>query len=489
LLVVAAAVIAACMPTTPPPSGGGGSTPPPPPPPAQGPTGGIDIHHPEAGITDPVAGMAVLETDCGPGDIDVNTATEDQLRTVLGIPRNDIDEVLIHRPWLRATDLLWLHSVPPTSRRALEERGCAEPTGLPPAAPMACEDGSDEVDLQSATLAEIMEGADLDRHEAKAFIAARPLPQDLFQLAGVKFAVSTGQLEELIEDEVVCVTPAPFEFRGTTYRWASGEHGAVVDSEADPAYALIVPPGAVDDPDGVWGRVTPDPESILPTADFHLHGDWLGTVGVRLPNAAEPGGRPGVLHEGADGVDRFSWGDGVVAEPGGTIVTAFSSLSEGTSLDVNSLCLGNPIFQAAGHDDGSIFCAADSVTDTALEVIARGRPGPINTYIAAQPHVGACSAVGRAYSTGDLPLSLSCGIEIDGTEATFTISNGSGVSIAGGIRRRSAWSRSVGTSRGPGSTSVIQRSTVACTGGSLGRSRRGSSRAPVWCYPAHQSRS
>lgn len=396
----------------------------------------IDVMAPEAGITDPLASVAPLDRNCKQGQVDVNTATADQIGRAFGIEsRPTLERVMAMRPWLKPLDLVSVPGVPPSAASVLRAYGCATPTELPMPTPRACRTGSAAVDVQSASAAAIGRDLDLPATVVRSLIAARPLPQDLHQVITPRVpGLSRPKLDALVEEHRLCVTPAVFTYAGTTWRWASEEHGAVVSDASDSRYALIVPARVVAGPTGAWGSITPDFDSTLATAAMHIYGSWTPEVGSRLPDPSDSSdARPVVEHVSAGGATAFSWGDSVATETGGTVVAPLTSLSTATTYDVGPLCSQHYVVQQYGHDDGSLYCAGDSPRDSAAPLLLNRRAAAVGRYVAAQPVPPPCEVRGRAVSSGGLPSSLSCRTSVTGDTATWTLKNDTGASWAAGI--------------------------------------------------------
>lgn len=395
----------------------------------------IDLTAPERSITDPLADVRPLDRNCSAQQVDVNTASASEIATALKInSRPTIDRVIGGRPWLKATDIVSVPGIPPSAGSRIAADACATPTTLPLPTPLACVTDTIAVDLQSASATEITSRLGLPRSTVDSLIAARPLPQDLHQVATPRVTgLADPKIDRLVNDGAVCVTPAPFTFAAKTWRWASQQYGVVVADATDARYALIVPPGTAAGPTGIWGTVT-QISGTLPSASLHLYGSWSGEVGARLPDPADrPAGRPAVQHNTSTGDIAFSWGDNVARESAGTIVAALSSLSTVIAMDLSPLCL--PVAQRQGIDQGAFFCAGDSPRDTSAVTLVKARGAYAGRYAARFPAPGPCGvAIAGAISSGKLPFSLNCGFESsDSTNAAWRISNGSGVSEVGGL--------------------------------------------------------
>ncbi len=350
----------------------------------------INLSRPTAGISDPVASMTPFDRNCRAGQVDVNTASPAQISAAFAIPSGPtLDRVISSRPWLKAADVYSVPGVPTSSLPVLQQNGCATPTQQPEPAPQACATGTTAIDVQSATSATMASKLGLPRTTTDALVANRPLPQNLHLVATPRTpGLSDPTIDTLLAAKKFCVTPAPYTFGGVTWRWASAAGGAVITAAGNPTYALIVPSGVVSGPTGAWGTVTPIP-GILPSASLHIYGTWAGEVGVRLPDPS-PGKSVGVIHDTEPGNPSFSWGSNVLHETGGTIITAFHSLSDATAGPLGDLCAAQAMVSKIGGDASSLFCANDSQRDIPLFQIVGLRANTLAGYIGATPASGPC---------------------------------------------------------------------------------------------------
>lgn len=428
----------------------------------------LDLHDPEGGISDPTAPLAPLNRDCRPGQVDVNTASGGDIAQAFGLESGPtVDRIIDLRPWLRTVDITSVPGVGPSKASVLATNGCATPEQIPEAAPLACT-RDEQVDLQAASVAELRRSLQLSTTTAEAIVRQRPIPQDLYQIAAPRTpGLGPGRIRELLASASVCVTPAPTTFRGTDYRFVYPDAGAVIGSTVDPRFALIVPPGAAEA--ATFAKVTPLDGQDLPTADFHLYGSFTGLLAIRLPDVGL--GEPVVFHDADDGV-RLSSGSGVVAEDGGTIVAAVSSLSEASSSSVDPACLSGLSY--------STFCSPTSSLDQLLldrfSTDAASTAAQMNE---AQRRLPA--ADGECYepwtllvSDGSVPLGVLCSATMSGDEqeSTWTFENIFAgeflvfesaaapyfIDVSGGAAPRSAYSTSPGaTNNGTYSGPVSRR--------------------------------
>ena len=385
-------------------------------PPADGPQStGVDLANPEAGITDPVGGFPVLDRNCKAGQVDVNTATAQEISGRFGLATQPtVQRIIAGRPWLTPGDLVSVPGVPPTLEPRLVSDGCATPLVIPEPAPSACTSNS-QVDLQVAPLSKIMESLNLPRVTAEAIIAHRPVPQNLLQIVAPRTpGFDANRVAQLRSKRLVCVTPPPSTFAGTDYRFVYPASGGVVTAFGDARYALIVPPGVVSQPGVI--RVTPVTGQDLPTADVHIFGPFAGQVAVRLPDVSE--GEPLVFHDAADGL-RVSWGEGTLSEPAGTVVSTAKSLSEFSSSDRDLLC------GTALRYSMSVTCTNTSPVDELLSAVtamlATGTAERMNRFTA--PNGECIEPLRDLVSEGSTPPGLICSASAEGSSSTWTFEN------------------------------------------------------------------
>lgn len=385
----------------------------------------VDLRSPDQGITDPVALMRPLERDCADGQIDVNTAAVDEIARVLRLAGPVAASVVGARPWHRSADLTSVPGIGPSKSALLVDVVCATPTELPPPAPLACVAGTDAVDLQSATVEQIEARTGLGRPTVERLVAARPLPQHLEQVVAPRVPGSSlPAVRRLLEARAVCVTPAPFRFAGTSWRWATGTHG-VVTVGSDPRYALYVPPGRIAGVTGAWTTVRPLPGAlgVLPSADFHIHGQWKPEVAVRIPAPPHSDHVADVIvaHDRGDNEMSASFDRDTVESttPDGRVVTAAaSSLSTFTT------------YVSGGCDDPARQTGLFACSDAARRDAA-GRALSVKwaTATAARQARSAtnCDVRNvRARTTGFTTGGLGCTADMDAESGVWTFANDSG---------------------------------------------------------------
>ncbi|SES40010.1 hypothetical protein SAMN04488000_12699 [Lentzea albida] len=399
--------------------------------PQQPATSSIDLQNPQQGVADPVAAMRPLLRDCKVGQIDVNTAAPREIERALHLAEPAGAAVVSGRPWHRTVDLISVPGIGPSKETLLVERACATPTKLPPPTPLACVTGSDAVDLQSASLEQIASRTGLGRPAIERLIAARPLPQNLEQIVAPRVpGVSRPAVKRLVDDRAVCVTPAPFRFSGTSWRWASGRHGAVVSAE-DPKYALFVPPGRVAGDTGAWATVKPLPGElgVLPSADFHIHGPWTPEVAVRVPAPPHSEGIDDVVvaHDRGDGDMSASFNQGTAESmtPEGRVVTApASSLSTFTTYLPGSC--GDP------GRTGLFACSDSAARDTSDRALSvQWATAMARTLALAATNCDVRNV--RARTAGFTTSGLDCVADMNGETGEWTFENKSSVLLSSGV--------------------------------------------------------
>lgn len=392
----------------------------------------IDLARPATGITDPLAGMMPLPRDCTVKQIDVNTAAESQIASALHLANPTAARVVAGRPWQRAADLISVPGVGPQLLDTLNRDACATPTELPPATPRACTTGTTAVDLQSATAAQISETTRLASPVVQRLIAARPLPQDPYQLSAPRVpGLSDPTVRTLLQRGLICITPAPFDYQGKSWRWVAPTHGAIVRATGDPRFALFVPPGRVGGTVGAWATAMPAAlvAGALPSGDFHIYGEWTPEVAVRLPIA--PGSRLAtafVAHERSDGEMAASFAGGLAGAPtasGDTVVAAANTLSTFTTYTIGSC--------ADPNHSPTLICPYGEATRDQLWMAYGtrqvGRWVPDWTL----PATDCVGSDLRARTIGFTDGSMACSSGMDGARGRWTFTNKSKLLVSSGI--------------------------------------------------------
>jgi len=305
----------------------------------------FNLNAPAAGIHDPASALTPLALDCTAGRVDINTASEAAIGSAIGIASiPTLDRIVASRPWLRSVDAVSVPGVGPARASTLASALCATPTTLPAAASHAPPAGFTGVDLQVATAQQIADAGLLPLPVAQRLKAYGPLPDNLHQIAAPAVpGLSDPTIDKLLGSARVALTPYPFTYQGTTWRWVGHDGGAVVSAAADTRYALYVPPASVSG-NGAWATVTPKANELdrLPTAGYHIYGAWTPEVGVQTPNVdGESAAGETVIHYATDG-PHISTGTGAVAGPvAGTVIVAASSLSDFITTLAQQGCIQN----------------------------------------------------------------------------------------------------------------------------------------------------
>jgi hypothetical protein len=306
----------------------------------------IDLANPSADIHDPAGALPPLARDCASGQVDVNSASESDIGAATGITSQPtLDRIVAGRPWLRSVDLVSVPGVGPSRTTTLNSALCATPTTLPPAVTHAPPAGFTGIDLQVATAQQIADAGLLPLPVAQRLKSYGPLPDDLHQVATPAIpGLSDPTIDKLLSSGKAAITPYPFVFSGTSWRWASHDHGAVVAMPSDPRYSLFVPTGRVDG-NGAWATVTPKApeEDVLPKAGFHIYGSWTPEVAMQLPNLdGQSAAGETIFHDASDG-PHMSTGTGIAdGVTPGSVVVAVSSLSDGLVALGEDRCLDLP---------------------------------------------------------------------------------------------------------------------------------------------------
>ncbi len=329
----------------------------------------IDLSNPTATVNDPTSDLPYVETECHPGQTDINLASAAAISSQLGIAsRPTVARIIAMRPWLEGADLSSVPGIGPQFAATIAPDVCATQPVLPPPTPMACT-SSTQTDLQVATAPEISESLGLPLNTAQALIAARPLPQDLTQVLTPRVPGLSGpKLQRLINSGSVCVTPAPMMAGGSAWRWATSGGGTVVSRDG---FSLIVPPGRVTDPTGAYASVTPmSPDSGgLPQMLADIWGNWTaGSTPVAIQGpwiGTESTSRPAVIHDESGEDSTLSIGDGAVISTAGSgqqTVTALAYALSGEqapyvppSLEVAAGAINSPSASASAPPSPFVF--------------------------------------------------------------------------------------------------------------------------------------
>ena len=202
-----------------------------------------------------------------------------------------------------------------------------------------------------------------------------------------------------------------------------------------PSFRLTVPGGVVSTRPGAWGSVSPQPTPAdipagAPTADFHIHGAWTGSVYVGGPPDDVGAEVPGqwtdtVWHLPADGQWELSWG-GAVDRVDGRVTTATRSLSFFSTLRQKASQFGAWVGETAVK-------VATWVENTLRRFLGTGAPAPIcnpNTPAGRQPDGAFLGTFGELLSPRPLtPPLWHCIEREDADTATWRYVLNRGVSL------------------------------------------------------------
>jgi hypothetical protein len=370
----------------------------------------IDLANPTATVRDPVAALAPVDTECGPGQVDLNTASMGQLGDDLDIASQPtLERVVALRPWLKGSDLSSVPGIGPQAAVALAPKTCATQLVLPAASPLACTSSS-QVDLQAASAAAIATALKLPNVTATDIVAARPLPQDLMQVITPRVrGLARPKLAKLLENDEICVTPAPMFAGGAAWRWGTAAGGVVVRREH---FGLIVPPGRIISSVGAYVSVMPlDPQDgVLPRMDGHIWGPWASgstTVALQGPwsSDGEPTARPIVVHTTAEG-DRESAGGGVaLSTVDGTPTATALQYSLSTSSFGTSDCAADV------PSNSTPFCLSDLTDGTIADQWnqqAFNSASVVSASIDEKPSCGTVGVNPMSVTLGHLPFGVIC---------------------------------------------------------------------------------
>jgi hypothetical protein len=261
---------------------------------------------------------------CAANGIDVNKATIAQLTALPNISQPIASRIVANRPYLRTDpDLLRVEGIGAgrMSEINADGRACATPPSTPPPVFDVCRAGDGKTDANRPqsrpSLAVLFGGPTADR-----IVGGIPYWTLNHVRSEGEAGAGAGKMKKNLGR--LCLTPPTIDFDGTRYGWIDATRGGLVDVASGggrPSYRLTVPGGVVSEVPGAWGSITPsNPDDVLVpgafAADFHIHGDYDGTVYVGLPPdtvGTEPAGEwiDTVWHLPADGEWEVSWGDAV----------------------------------------------------------------------------------------------------------------------------------------------------------------------------------
>jgi len=302
--------------------------------------------------------VRVLDMTCPSGRVDLNHAPAEVLAPALGLDpaahRVLLDRVQAGRPYNGVDDLLAVEGFGTGRLKSINAATlCVTPIlegAVPPLDGEVCRPGDGRVDVNAASVRDIAGVLPSSKTDAPWPTATRiverrdrlPFP-DLNHLLAVA-GVGPGTLSKVRAR--LCRTPAPYTAvtaDGYQQRAAvvySGGPGIAVRFETPGGlFALGVPSGVLRQP-VAWATVTDVPESntMLPAADFHIHGIWGGdgkVVYVTVPSRDT--GSPPILntvaHVTGAGPDEVTFATpSNLLNRDATLTTSVSSLSRFQSM-------------------------------------------------------------------------------------------------------------------------------------------------------------
>jgi hypothetical protein len=312
--------------------------------------------------------IPVLDRNCAPQQVDINTADVRQIGAALNISSDLVlKRIADARPFLRAVDAVSVPGVGPELAPRLMSGMCASPLSVSTKPSNACLTGTRAVDLQRASVDEMVK-VGIAADVAGRLASSRPLPDALTQIASPRVpGFSLGLIERLVSTRAVCVSPAPFTYAGKTQYWIESSKGGVARAAGDPRYALYIPPGRIVDA-GAWASVTvlPLDRGYIPQADFHIEGAWLPEVVGQLPMMEGANAQNVlVLHHAADG-PRLSSGPNIFADGDGTVRFALRSLSVVQDMPKPAYC--DPAFENLDVAKTLISPGSMAICDTSTDI-------------------------------------------------------------------------------------------------------------------------
>lgn len=239
---------------------------------------------PPPATPDPIAAKRLA---CDPGQIDVNSASAQDLRA-LGLDLPVAERLIAHREplYLDLGDLLVVEGIGADKLAEIKVSGraCAGlPTQPPPTDAHVCRFGDGRVDVNRPQSSKAL-AAMLGRPTADRIVAGIPYAGVGPVVAEHLPGIGPGRQRKLISQ--LCATPATIDHGDTRWGWISAAGGRV--DHLDGA-TLTVPAGTLDSGAGVWGSVRAlEWDRLLegPSFDMTIHGPWLGdgkTVFTTLP--------------------------------------------------------------------------------------------------------------------------------------------------------------------------------------------------------------
>ena len=380
----------------------------------------IDLSNPTAGIVDPSSGIAVTKMDCGLGQTDLNKASVAELIFALRIARPIAERVVDMRPYLAPTDLSVVEGIGrgvPLQTILASKVACATPTSLPPAVtPEVCTAGDDRLDVQRATVNDIVRRLQLGSPVAQRLVASRPYAS-IAHLTRVE-GIGPGRINAIRANG--CLTPAPIDTSGSAYRWASAGGGGIAKVGG---FQLAVPPGTVTST-GAWLSVQPLDPVPGPTADFKIYGSWSGPVALTIPAqpaSDAPAGWSNVVVHKAMTPDLI-WGPNAMFDSGGSLTIATSTLSPYSATRLG----GNPYLDECLELKAATDGSRQVDPQSARSLMQCGFENYLNSMPSEPPAVdlNGCAKTDQLETVGYLPQwAVTCAQHDSGSKATWTIGN------------------------------------------------------------------
>lgn len=368
----------------------------------------IDLQDPAATVCDPTTFLSAVDTECHPGQVDLNTASPAAMQAKLGHSMQDprsIQGIIAMRPWLTGRDLSSVDTIGTTEAAEIAPLTCASQPTLPTPTPLACDPTKQQLDLQTASDAAML-AFGFSHGTVDQIDRARPLPQNLYQVQAAEIQWFTpNRIAALLKSGAVCVTPAPMLAGGAEWRWATAANGG---SATRSGFSLIVPPGRITEQRGAYISVRPQADpSGLPAADNEIWGSWnegSTTVAIETPWEGDTPSSPIGLHEASDGL-RLSIGsdstavDDIDGVP--TLVSLQDSLTPSTGGQAD--CSGTDTFVMYPNSELCISKILDN-KNAFLQNAQRYGDAP-HLPIARQ-----CPSTSTVYSLGVVFTGISCGM-------------------------------------------------------------------------------
>lgn len=302
-----------------------------------------------------------VDMSCETGQLDLNTATVDDIVAALELADDERDvavRIVAARPYNGLPDLLAVAGVGPGRLGLLDPANfCVTPYGglqdvLTRVPEDACPADGDLVDINSATADEIervlpgeprLTRPTAERVAARA--AALPFP-DLKHLVAVP-GIGPGTLAKIKDS--LCLTPGSIlaqdlDGHAVAATFVTQNQGVRFVLDADTGqFGLGIPAGTLD-VEHAWARIAlaePQRDLGVPVADMHIYGAWGGSGGlvwatVPTDGLGAEGWGPALVHVPNDGSapEWFAGASAEVSVAGDTVTAPLKSLSRLQGLSV-----------------------------------------------------------------------------------------------------------------------------------------------------------